>query len=390
MPEPVVSANGSKTAQGPIAERPGPAELMAPAGAATADEKVILQVKDLRKDFVIRSGFLNTRKLPVHAVDGVSFDIHQGETLGLVGESGSGKSTTARLVLRLLPATGGTVQLDGTDITGLDGAAMRKQRVEMQAVFQDITGALNAGMTVAEIVGEPLKLHQHLSKKDRRRESAAMLDQVGLRRDYLDRYPYELSGGQKQRVGIARALVLRPKLVVLDEPVSALDVSTQSQVINLLEDLQDEIGSAYLFIAHNLFVVHHISKRIAVMYLGKIVEIGDASQVYASPRHPYTQALLSGIPHPNPARERKRQRIVLRGDVPGPSSIPGGCSFHTRCPHVMEICRTVTPPLAEMPGGGAVACHLHANGPALGGASVNSLPLPPPDATQPSSESASA
>jgi oligopeptide/dipeptide ABC transporter ATP-binding protein len=373
MPEPAVSTSGS-----------------AP-DAAPAHHKVILHVQDLRKDFILRSGFLNTRKLPVHAVDGVSFDIRAGETLGLVGESGSGKSTTARLVLRLLPATGGTVELDGKEITGLSGASLRHERVEMQAVFQDITGALNAGMTVAEIVGEPLKLHRHLSKQDRRRESAAMLDQVGLRRDYLDRYPYELSGGQKQRVGIARALVLRPKLVVLDEPVSALDVSTQSQVINLLEDLQKEIGSAYLFIAHNLFVVHHISRRIAVMYLGKIVEIGDASQVYGEPRHPYTQALLSGIPHPNPALERKRQRIVLRGDVPGPSSIPGGCSFHTRCPFVMDVCRAETPPLVEMHGGGAVACHLHASGPELAGASVNTLPLPDPG-TRPTSapETASA
>jgi len=335
-----------------------------------------LEVEHLSKEFTSRSGLFGRNQQRSCAVNDVSFSIEPGETLGLVGESGSGKSTTARLALRLIDPTSGTIRLAGRDVTRLGGAEMRAARADVQAVFQDITGALNASMTVAELVAEPLRVHGTHSKADAREEAAAMLERVGLRRAHLDRYPYELSGGQRQRIGIARALVLRPKLVVLDEPVSALDVSTQSQVINLLDDLQADTGVSYLFIAHNLYVVHHISRRIAVMYLGSIVEKGDATQVYSRPRHPYTQALLSAIPEPDPAAERQRRPIVLQGDVPGPSSIPSGCAFHTRCPHVMEMCRTEVPPRATFADGGEVACHLHTAGPELAGRSVTELPLP--------------
>ena len=336
----------------------------------------VLEVRGISKEFVSRAGLLGRRRTISRSVQDVSFSIAAGETLGLVGESGSGKSTTARLALRLYEPTAGTVHLDGRDITALRGADLRAVRADVQAVFQDITGALNSSMTVADIVAEPLRVHRDVPRSARRAEAAEMLERVGLRRDYLDRYPYELSGGQRQRVGIARALVLRPKLVVLDEPVSALDVSTQSQVINLLGDLQEEIGCAFLFIAHNLYVVHHISQRIAVMYLGSIKEHGTAEQVYGRPRHPYTQALLSAIPEPNPASERTRTPIVLRGDVPGPTSIPPGCSFHTRCPYAMDVCRTDVPETITFDDGGTVACHLHTTGPELAGASVDTLPLP--------------
>jgi oligopeptide/dipeptide ABC transporter ATP-binding protein len=339
-----------------------------------------LEVRHLAKEYVNRQGLLGRRRTVVRPVSDVSFSIPAGSTLGLVGESGSGKSTTARLALRLIEPTAGTVSLLGRDITNLTGRELRSTRADLQAVFQDVTGALNASMTVSDLVAEPLRLHGSDSRRATRAEAAAMLERVGLGAAYLDRYPYELSGGQRQRVGIARALVTRPKVVVLDEPVSALDVSTQSQVINLLQDLQAELGSASLFIAHNLYVVHHISDRIAVMYLGSIVEQGPAEQVYESPRHPYTQALLSAIPEPDPVAERKREAVVLRGDAPGPTSIPPGCPFHTRCPHAMEICRHEVPTTIEYPDGGSAACHLHTSGPELRGQSVNVLGVPrPPD-----------
>lgn len=332
-----------------------------------------LEVEHLYKEYVQRHGLLGRRRTVVRPVNDVSFSIATGSTLGLVGESGSGKSTTARLALRLMAPTAGHVRLLGRDITELGGAALRAARRDLQAVFQDVTGALNASMTVGDIVAEPLRLHDGRSRRDARDEAADMLRRVGLPSAYLDRYPYELSGGQRQRVGIARALVLRPKVVVLDEPVSALDVSTQSQVINLLQELQAELGTASLFIAHNLYVVHHISDEIAVMYLGSIVERGPAEQVYSSPRHPYTQALLSAIPEPDPVVERTRRAVVLRGDSPGPASIPSGCAFHTRCPYTMEICRHEAPPTIDYPDGGAAACHLHTSGPELRGATVNLL-----------------
>ncbi|MDQ2679301.1 MAG: ABC transporter ATP-binding protein [Actinomycetota bacterium] len=334
-----------------------------------------LEVEHLSKEFVGRAGFLGRHRTVVRPVNDVSFSIAEGETMGLVGESGSGKSTTARLALRLMEPTAGTIRLLGRDITGLGGQELRSARRDLQAVFQDITGAINSSMTVADIVAEPLRIHGDRSRADCRAEASEMLDRVGLRRDYLDRYPYELSGGQRQRVGIARALVLRPKVVVLDEPVSALDVSTQSQVINLLQDLQAELGTSCLFIAHNLYVVHHISEEIAVMYLGSIVERGPAEQVYSRPRHPYTQALLSAIPEPDPAAERRRQPVVLRGDAPGPTSIPPGCSFHTRCPHTMEICRHEPPETLTFPDGGTVACHLHTTGPTLQGDTVTGVQI---------------
>jgi oligopeptide/dipeptide ABC transporter ATP-binding protein len=352
------------------------ASTVAMAALSLADphaEVPALEVEHLSKEYVSRQGLLGQRHTVVKPVNDLSFSISGGQTLGLVGESGSGKSTTARLALRLVQPTSGKVRLLGRDITDLDGAELRAVRKDLQAVFQDITGALNASMTVADIVAEPLRLHDMASRRDARAEAAEMLGRVGLRRDYLDRYPYELSGGQRQRVGIARALVLRPKVVVLDEPVSALDVSTQSQVINLLQDLQAELGTASLFIAHNLYVVHHVSDRIAVMYLGSIVEHGSAEQVYSRPRHPYTQALLSAIPEPDPAAERRREAVVLRGDAPGPASIPAGCPFHTRCQHAMEICAQQVPAEVTFADGGTAACHLHTTGPELRGETVNVL-----------------
>jgi oligopeptide/dipeptide ABC transporter ATP-binding protein len=334
-------------------------------------ETPLVRVEHLRKEFPQRPAGLWARRAPAAvAVDDVSFEIARGESLGLVGESGSGKSTTARLLLRLLDPTSGRVEFDGQDITALRGGALRRLRSNMQAVFQDISGALDPRCTVDQIVGEPLRYHRQLDRDARRSRVVELLELVGLGRHHLGRYPYELSGGQRQRVGLARALAAEPKLVVLDEPVSALDVSTQSQAINLLSDLQDELGVAYLLVAHDLFVVHHVSHRIAVMYLGVIVELGDARQVYDAPRHPYTQALLSAIPHPDPRKERTRERIVLTGEVPSPTAIPSGCRFHTRCPHVFEPCAEEVPPLVTLPDGGTVACHLHTAGPRLDGASV--------------------
>jgi oligopeptide/dipeptide ABC transporter ATP-binding protein len=297
----------------------------------------LLRATGLRKEFPRRGSSLGRRRRgpPVTAVDDVSFEIRPGETLGLVGESGSGKSTTGRLVLRLLDPTSGAVEFDGVDITHVTGERLRALRRDFQPVFQDVSGSLS----------------QH----------------------YAGRYTYELSGGQRQRVGIARALATSPRLVVLDEPVSALDVSTQSQVVNLLADLQQQTGVAYLFIAHDLYVVHHVSHRIAVMYLGAIAEMGAAEQVYGAPRHPYTQALLSSIQSPDPGL--RRERIVLHGDIPSPTAIPTGCRFHTRCPYAFEPCATVVPVPLVLADGGTVACHLHTDGPVLAGASVNQLGL---------------
>jgi oligopeptide/dipeptide ABC transporter ATP-binding protein len=315
------------------------------------------------------------------AVDDVSLAIMPGECLGLVGESGSGKSTVGRLLLRLIDPTSGTVEFDGRDITGLSRRAMRDMRSEMQAVFQDISGSLNSKMTIGQLVAEPLRFHKGVKRDESADRVGAMLEMVGLSRHHMARYPYELSGGQRQRVSLARALAVEPRLLVLDEPVSALDVSTQSQAVNLLSDLQTRLGVAYLFIAHDLFVVHHVSHRIAVMYLGAIVELGTAEQVYSAPRHPYTQALLSAIPHPDPNVELHRQRIILRGEVPSPTDIPSGCRFHTRCPHAMEMCSTVVPPTLTFDDGGTVACHLHTDGPTLAGQTVNIIASPISDAT---------
>jgi peptide/nickel transport system ATP-binding protein len=338
----------------------------------SAQTNPLLAVAGLRKEFPARG----SHQPPIVAVDDVSFSVDARETLGLVGETGSGKSTTARMVLRLIDPTAGQVVLDGRDITRVKGAELREVRRGMQAVFQDVSGSLNQRMTIAQLIGEPLKFHQKLPRGERNARAAELLEMVGLQHHHLGRYPYELSGGQRQRIGIARALAVNPRLLVLDEPVSALDVSTQSQVVNLLDELQQNLGVAYLFIAHDLFVVHHLSHRIAVMYLGAIMELGPATQIYRAPRHPYTQALLSAVPEKIGASGMARQRVILGGDVPSPASVPTGCRFSGRCPYVMDMCREVSPPPLTTPDGGLVHCHLHTEGPRLAGASVNELPAP--------------
>jgi oligopeptide transport system ATP-binding protein len=318
----------------------------------------LLRVKDLVKNFDIGGGLLTRGPHIVHAVDGVSFEIGKAETLGLVGESGSGKSTTGRCVLRLIEPTSGEIRFEERDVVGMDSDQLRALRRDVQIIFQDPFASLNPRMTVGAIIGEALTIHR-LAKT--RAEFTArvveLLEIVGLQADHMRRYPHEFSGGQRQRIGIARALAVEPKLIVCDEPVSALDVSIQAQVINLLEDLQQKLGIAYLFIAHDLSVVEHISMRVAVMYLGRIVEIASARDLYASPRHPYTEALLSAVPVTDPTARRKR--IVLQGEVPSPIDPPSGCHFHTRCPiRQLPLCSTKVPPLKETAGGHKVACHL--------------------------------
>ncbi|MDK3258477.1 ABC transporter ATP-binding protein [Blastococcus capsensis] len=311
----------------------------------------------------------------VRAVNDVGFEIATGETLGLVGESGSGKSTTGRAVLQLVPVESGEIRMGGRDVAGYKGKALRRLRAEMQMVFQDPYSSLDPSAPVGASIAEPLRVHRGQSRKDSRGRVAELLDLVGLRPSHADRYPYEFSGGQRQRVAIARALALNPKLIICDEAVSALDVSTQNQVINLLEDLREQFGLSYLFIAHDLAVVRHISHRVAVMYLGHIVEVGPTERVYTRPAHPYTQALLSAIPVPDPTH-RNRDRILLRGDLPDPSNPPSGCPFHTRCAYAMDVCRQVMPEMTPIDGGGATACHLQTSGPVLKGASLAELGMP--------------
>ena len=317
----------------------------------------VLEVRDLKKHFPLKKGLLRRTVGHVYAVDGVSFTIGEGETLGLVGESGCGKSTVARTVLRLVEPTAGTIRLGGHDITRLGNAELRPHRREMQIIFQDPFASLDPRMSAGDIVGEPLMVHRMAEGKQRAERVAALFEQVGLRPAQMRAYPHEFSGGQRQRICIARALALNPKLIVGDEPVSALDVSIQAQVINLMVDLQQEKRLSYLFIAHDLAVVEHISHRIAVMYLGRIVELADKQTLFRRPLHPYTEALLSAVPIPDP--KIKRQKRVLQGDVPSPVNPPSGCAFHTRCPYVMARCKEETPILQQVAPGSLVACHLH-------------------------------
>jgi oligopeptide/dipeptide ABC transporter ATP-binding protein len=317
----------------------------------------LVVVRDLKKYFPITAGLLQQKVGDVKAVDGIDFDIRRGETLGLVGESGSGKTTAGRVILRLTDATAGSITFDGRDITNLSRRELRPIRKEMQIIFQDPYASLNPRMTVGDIIREPLQIHGLASGKDAERRVQELLSMVGLQPYHANRYPHEFSGGQRQRVGIARALAVDPKFIVADEPVSALDVSIQAQVINLLQDLQKQLGLTFLFIAHDLSVVRHISNRVAVMYVGKIIEIADRDRLYANPLHPYTQALLSAIPIPDPDIERRRKRIILTGDIPSPVNPPSGCRFHTRCPIAFERCSVEVPAFNLYEDGHRAACH---------------------------------
>ena len=316
----------------------------------------LLEVRNLKKYFPIRSGVLSRVTDYVQAVDDVSFTIGRGETFGLVGESGCGKTTTGRAVLRLIEPDAGEILFDGVDLRKLGFSELRTRRRDMQIIFQDPYASLNPRMPVRSIVGEPFAIHGTASGGERERRVGELLETVGLDPDVGGRYPHEFSGGQRQRIGIARALAMKPKLIVADEPVSALDVSIQAQIINLLADLQKQFGLTYLFISHGIPVIEHISDRIGVMYLGKLVEVGTSAQICTAPKHPYTKALLSAVPVPEPGR--KRERIILKGDVPSPINPPGGCRFHTRCPIVEARCRTDEPPLRRLADGRLSACHL--------------------------------
>jgi oligopeptide/dipeptide ABC transporter ATP-binding protein len=334
----------------------------------TAVAPTLLEVAHLTKHYPVRGGVFGRGRGEVHAVDDVSFAIRQGETLGLVGESGCGKSTIGKTVLRLVEPTAGTIAWRGQHIHRLHGRAMRPYRRELQAVFQDPYASLNPRMRAADIVAEPIRNFEKVSAAEMGERVVSLFEKVGLRPDQMPRYPYEFSGGQRQRLGIARALAPRPKLIVCDEPVSALDVSVQAQVINLLGDLQREFGLSYLFVAHDLAVVEHISHRVAVMYLGRIVELAPTRAVFSHPQHPYTEALLSAVPVPDPTVQRKR--IILAGDVPSPIDLPSGCRFHTRCPYAFDRCRVEEPALKEVLPGHFAACHLR-DAPAVADSSVH-------------------
>jgi peptide/nickel transport system ATP-binding protein len=339
-------------------------DVTIPQQAAPADAaEPLLTVSGLVKHFPITKGVLRRRVGAVQAVDGLDFEVRAGETLGVVGESGCGKSTMGRLITRLLEPTGGTIEFEGRDITHLGTGRMRPMRRDIQMIFQDPYASLNPRHTVGTIVGAPFRLQGLTPEGGIKRQVQGLLELVGLNPEHYNRYPHEFSGGQRQRIGIARALALKPKLVVADEPVSALDVSIQAQVVNLLDDLQQELGLTYVIIAHDLSVIRHVSDRIAVMYLGKIVELADRGSLYATPMHPYTTALLSAVPVPDPRRRGRRERILLKGDVPSPIAPPSGCRFHTRCWKATGVCRSTEPLLVALKSGHQVACHHPENAP---------------------------
>jgi len=332
--------------------------MAVPTTSLTDTREVVLRVENLKKYFPINRGIFQRHVGDVKAVDSVSFDVHRGETLGLVGESGCGKTTTGRTIIRLYEPTAGRVDFLGHDMALLKGEALRQIRQKMQMIFQDPYASLNPRMSVFRIVGEPLEVFHVAAGEERKDRVAELLELVGLNPDFMRRYPHEFSGGQRQRIGLARALALNPDLIICDEPISALDVSIQAQVVNLLEDLQEKLGLTYVFIAHDLSMVRHISNRVAVMYLGKIVELTDRDTLYSNPQHPYTQALLSAVPVPDPVVEEKRHRIILEGDLPSPANPPKGCNFNTRCPKAFDTCFEVEPDIVEIAPGHFCACHL--------------------------------
>ena len=322
------------------------------------NNKILLKVNELVKYFPITRGIFRREVGSVYAVDGISFEIHEGETLGLVGESGCGKSTAGRVILKLIPATSGKVIFKGRDLTSVNQTELRKQRQQMQMIFQDPQDSLNPRMTVGSIISEPLLEHKNLQTKERHQLVEQLLNSVGMNHKFTNRYPHEFSGGQRQRIGIARALALSPDFIICDEPIAALDVSIQAQVINLLEDLQEKYGLTYLFISHDLSMIRHIADRVAVMYLGRLVELASSKELYLKPIHPYTQALLSAVPMHDPKMERKRKRTVLVGDVPSPANPPSGCHFSTRCPRAEDRCFNDSPEWREVVQGHHIACHL--------------------------------